>query len=40
MSSFPFNHRLPRDETHLNVMQRTADFHDAIANDRFPEGGW
>jgi hypothetical protein len=36
-SSLRLNHRLPRRETHTKVMQRTADFHDQIADARLPE---
>src|SRR5262245_54696335 len=36
-SSFRLNHRLPWDETHAKVMQRTANFHHKIANPRLPE---
>src|SRR5215831_16492656 len=36
-SSFRLNHRLPWDETHPKVMQRTANFHHQIADARLPE---
>jgi hypothetical protein len=35
-SLFRFNHLLPRGETHPNVMQRTTDFQNAIANACLP----
>src|SRR5882724_7724181 len=36
-SSFRLNHRLPWDETHPKVMQRTANFHHQIADAHLPE---
>jgi hypothetical protein len=35
--SFRLNHWLPRRQTHAKVMQRTADFHDQIADARLPK---
>ena len=36
-SSFRLNHRLPCHQTHPEVMQRTADFHDQVADGRRPK---
>jgi hypothetical protein len=36
-SSSRLNHRLPWRQTHANVMQGTADFHEQIADARLPQ---